>query len=309
MDRRRLATFAAPLAVLLVLLALGACGGDETDKVSTDKTADSDRSDAEEGDADGDDTAGSNGADAGDGGGQGSGNASGGATTTTGANVSGGGSGPAPPAPTAGGAAQPAADGTYTYDTDGETTQSGPLGGTEELPKVTTLKVDPADGGRQRSVRDTRDENGEGGLTTTVLLFGDDGVYLESLKTETRVSGINITYEFAPAQPQLLAPTGAGVGYHTEFELTSTDGDHHTATTIDVLSAETLTIGGESVRTFKVRTHTVVSGDVNGEITSNDNVDPERYLIVREDSVSDLSTALGNFHTEQVSLLRSVTPS
>lgn len=215
---------------------------------------------------------------------------------------------PPPPAPTAPDAARPMKPGTYEYDTVGQVTQSGPLGGTDQLPPLTTLKADPPDGGRQQSVRDMRDADGNGGFTTTILQYRDDGVYLESAKSQNRVSGVTITYEFRPDPPQLIAPTGAGVGYHTAFAITSTNGGIRTDTTLDVLAEETLTVGGTSLRTFKVRTHTVLSGDAEGDVTSNDNVDPEHYLVVREDSVSDVKSAFGDFHTEQVSTLRSLDP-
>lgn len=214
----------------------------------------------------------------------------------------------APPAPKAAGAARPAAPGTYEYDTDGRTTRTGAVGGTEELPSRTTLKVDPADGGRQRSARDMRDAEGNGNVTTTVLQYRDDGVFLESLTTQTTVSGATFTYDFRPDPAPLVAPTGVGVGYHTEFTVTSTNGGLQATVAIDVLDEETVTIGGTAVETVKARLHTEFEGDAEGESTSDVNVDAARYLVVREHAVSDLRSALGNFHTEQTSVLRSLDP-
>lgn len=286
---------AAGAAATLALAACGGGGNDQGSQEGTSTTAQASTTTTADGQGDGD------GASAGPGA---STTAASGTPTTAPGGASGGSSAP----PSAPGAAQPTKAGTYTYDTDGETTQTGGLGGTEQLPERTTLKVDPPQGNRQTSVRDMRDEDGEGGTTTTVLQYRDDGVYLESLKTRNRVSGITVTYEFRPDPPQLLAPTGAGVGHHTEFSMTSTNGGLTAHVTIDVLAQETLTIGGAATETFKVRTHTVLEGDVEGEIRSHDNIDATRYLTVREDSVSDVETAFGNFHTEQISVLRSLNP-
>lgn len=291
--------------VLLLGAALAACGGGGGNRVATEGA---DTSTTTTAGAPGDDGAGSgsgvaagedSGTPGGAGGGQDGGTGTGGAEPQS----------PPPPAPQASGAAQPMAPGTYTYDTDGQATTEGALGNqTEELPSETTLVVEAADGGRQKSVRDTRDAEGEGGTTTTILQYRDDGVYLEYVKLETRVNGVPITYEFVPSNPQLIAPTGAGVGYHTEFTMTSTNNRLTVATTIDVTGEETLTVGGKSVETLKVRTHTTFEGDARGEATFNDNVDPARYLIVREDHVLDATTAFGDTHSEQVSTLRSLDP-
>lgn len=284
-------------AVAAGALAMAACGGGE-DQVSTGATSSTTDEPTTTVAGDGGDQP----AEAG-GGGTATTTAAGTPTTTPGG-ASGGSSAP----PSAPGAAQPTKAGTYTYDTDGETTQTGGLGGTEQLPPTTTLKVDPPNGNRQTSVRDMRDEDGEGGTTTTVLQYRDDGVYLESLKTQNKVSGITVTYEFRPDPPQPVAPTGVGVGHHAEFSMTSTNGGLTAHVTIDVLAKETLTIGGTATETFKVRTRTVLEGDAEGEIISSNNVDATRYLTVREDSVSDLETAFGTFHTEQISVLRSLNP-
>lgn len=293
--------FAVVLAVV-TLLGVGACGGKAgDDKVSTqgatstttsvsgggDGTVEAGQSDSGPGRAGGGGSAGA----------QSGGSQSGGTSEAT----------PAPP-PTASGAAQPARAGTYTYDVEGTVTQTGPLGRTGPLATPQTLTVDAADGGRQRSVLDARDPDGEGTITTTVLLYRDDGVYLESLKTENMVSGVTITYEFIPDSPQLIAPTGVDVGFHTEFSITSTNGGIRTTTTIDALSRETVTVDGAEVDTMKVRTHTVLEGDADGEATSTMNVDPLTSLSLVDHTVADVDTAFGGFKTNGTSTLRSLTP-
>ena len=296
-----------PLAAVLAvvtLLGVGACGGSGgDDKVST-KGATSTTTSESGGAADGEVDAGGSGSGQGGAGGSGSAGAQGGGS---GAGGSGEGT-PAPPPPTASGAAQPARAGTYTYDVEGTVTQTGPLGRTGPLPTPQTLTVEAADGGRQRSVLDARDPDGEGTITTTVLVYRDDGVYLESLKTQNRVSGVTITYEFIPDSPQLIAPTGADVGFHTEFSITSTNGGIRTTTTIDALSRETITVGGTEVDTVKVRMHTVLEGDANGETTSTINVDPRTTLSLVDHTVADVDTAFGGFKTNGTSTIRSLTP-
>ena len=288
----RIALIGASLA-----LVLAACGGSaDPDRVSSEGTTSSSTTTTVA-------TATEGGTEGGSGGASGSAGAGASPTTVAASNQGGG------TAPSAAGAAQPSRAGTYTYDTDGESTTTGGLGGTETLPTRTTLKVDPASGNRQTSVRDMRAADGDGSVATSTLQYRDDGVYLEHLKIQARTSGVTITYEFRPSPAQLLTPTGAGVGYHTEFTLTSTNGGLTTTTTVDVLKEETLNIGGVSVRTFLVKTATEVSGDASGTTVSNDNISPERSLTVREDSVSDLQTPFGKTHTEQVSVLRSLDPS
>lgn len=292
------------LAIVLCLaLGAGACGNDS--RVST-RDDDATSTTAAGGDAGGD----ADSVDAGDdpASGDGTSDAADGAGADT-AGDDGGSLGDPPPAPTAPAAAQPTRPGTYRYDVQGTVTQSGPLGGTDPLPSPAVLTVDPPDGGRQRTVLDARDDDGEGSVTTTVLQYRDDGVYLESLKLQTRVSGVTITYEFRPEPPPLVAPTGAGVGFHTQFTLTSTNGGLRTTTTLDVVDREMVTIGGASIDTFKVRTHTVVEGDADGESTSTTNFDRGNYLSVRDHTVSDLDTQFGRFQSEATSTLRSADPS
>ena len=291
-----------PLAALAALALLaGGCGGKGDEKVGTGASSSSSSTSSTVAPA-ADESGG--GATAGPVGAGGTGSATGQTDditpTTQGAAGDGGGGAASP--------AQPSAAGTYEYATEGTVTSSGAMGGTRAFPTTTKLTVEPPQDVRQRTVRDMRDSSGDGEITTTILQYRADGVYLESLKLQTRVGGITVTYEFRPDPAQLLAPTGTAVGYHTEFAMTSTDGGLKTTTTVDALGEETVTIGGTAVPTYKVRIHTAVEGDADGETTSDANIDPQRYLIVREHTVGDIKSAFGTSHSDQTSTLKSLDP-
>lgn len=309
-----------PILVALTLVAAACGSGADSEQVSTQRASDSpgdanDAPDADASEADAPDDGGEAGGDGGevgvDAGSSGTTrDAPGrGAESSSGANGDGTGAAtPAPAPPTSSDAFQPAAPGLYAYDTDGTSETSGPLGGTSDLPEETTLTVEAPDGGRQRAVRDLRDAAGEGTVTTTDVLYQDDGVYLEYLKIAGTNSGITVTFEFVFDPPQIIIPTGAEVGYHNQFSTTSVNGGITADVEVDITGEETLTIGGVAVDTFVLVTHTTFDGDIEGEATLTDNVDPERSLRVREDLVSDTRLGGTETHTESVSTLRSLEP-
>lgn len=216
-----------------------------------------------------------------------------------------GGGGDAPEPPSDPSAPQPLTAGVYEYDTDGET--KGPSG-TEPMPEVTTLEAKSPDGARQRTVRDLRDEEGEGSVTTVDLLYRDTGVHIEHLKIVSSSSFGTFTFEFEFDPPELVLPTDPDVGFHTQFSVKSSDGSIEADVTIDITGRETLTIGGTSVETLKTKTVVVFSGTFDGKSTWNDNVDPERYLVVREDRVSDTEVGVSEFHNEYVATLQKLQP-
>jgi len=316
------------VAASVLALGLAACGGSAdpdpetvagvgdatttTGGDASDGSGGSGRSDGGGSGSGGDASDGSTGAQAGgDGvvattapsGGAGSGSGAGGSggakTTTTVRRSGGGGSSSADPA-------QPTAAGTYRYDNEGEATTFGSTG---PVPEVTTLVVDPPDGTRQRSVSETRDEDGNGSRTTTVADYRGDGVYLVSLKTENKIGAISSTYEFRPSSPQLVAPTGAEVGDRLSFRLRSTDGGLTADVTITWVKEEQVSAAGTTVETVLVRTHTEISGDYDGELTTDANVSPRHGISVRNHSTSDIRTAFGRFTSDSVGTLRSLQPS
>lgn len=203
----------------------------------------------------------------------------------------------------------PAAPGRYRYDTDGETRISGGVESTRPLPAVTTLDISPPDGTSQRSVRDLRGAGGEGQTTETVLRHETAGVRLAFLEVTGRFSGISTTLTFRPSDPPLTYATGAEPGARYAFTLTGSDGRTTAEVTIDILRREPVAVHGSTVDTLRVRMHTVLTGDVEGETTSENNVDPNRSLTVREDVTSDVRVGLGRSRSTYVATLQTLQPS
>ena len=79
--------------------------------------------------------------------------------------------------------------------------------------------------------------------------------------------------------------------------------------TIDVLREEKLTIGGKTVDTFLVRTHSKFSGDLQGESTADTWFTPDHLLPVKEHVVTDARTNAGSFHSEYRAELKQLSPS
>ena len=194
--------------------------------------------------------------------------------------------------------------GTYHYDTSGQTTYGG--GFSQQPPSDTTLTVDPPNGAVQRSVRDMRDSQGNGSVTETWLEFRSDGVYLDRVKTTTQFGPYSNVLDLAPKQPVLVAKPGAGPGAHTEFAMTGSNTTVHV--TIDVIRKDRLTIGGQAVDTYLVRTHSTFSGDVQGESTADTWFTPDRLLPVKEHVVTDAKTSAGSSHSEYRAELKQLSP-
>ncbi len=240
--------------------------------------------------------------DTGDPGDTGSAGGSGGSGGSDGTNGSGGSGGSA-----SADAPAPPEAGTYEYDTDGF--REGGLG-REDYPEVTTLEVDPPEGDTQRSVRDLRDEDGDGTVTETVLRLGDQGVFLEYLEIVNRQSGLTTTYEFRPDPARQVAHAQPAVGDHFEFTLESTDGGITVDVEVDVTGEERAsTAEGTQVDTFVLRTHSEFSGDVEGESTSVNNVAKDSGLAIHEDVTTDVRFGTNEFHSEHTAVLRSLDPS
>lgn len=285
------------LLAAVALLAAACGGGGSEDQVSSEGTS-STSSSTTTTTAAPDDT----GTTAPAGGAGGSGGSSSGGSGGSGGSAGGG---DAEPPPSDSGAPQPIAAGVYEYDTDGES--QGPSG-TEPMPEVTTLEAESPDGARQRTIRDLRDDSGEGSVNTVDVLYRDDGVYFEYLEIVTSSGFGTFTFEFEFDPPELVFPADGAVGFHTEFSARSNDGSIEADITIDITGEETITIGGASVDTVTTHTEVVFSGSFEGESTWNDNVDPERFLIVREDRVSDAEFGVSRFHNEYVATLQSLSP-
>jgi hypothetical protein len=207
-----------------------------------------------------------------------------------------------------------AAPGVYAYETDGYTQIGGreiggAAGSRRSLPEVTTLEVKPAEGDQQRSIRDMRDENGDGVVTTTGLLNRDTGIFLEQLEIVARDRGTAFTFRFDLTPPALVLPTPPHVGFHIEFSARSSSGDVTAHIKIEITGRELLVIDDTKVDTFVIRSYVVFEGDIDGEMISSENFSPEHSLRVREEVVRDITLfGLVTDQTEYTATLRSLRP-
>lgn len=203
-------------------------------------------------------------------------------------------------------AAAPVDPGTYTYDTRGERKISG--GTRQKFPPATTLEVRAPQGETQYSRRDLRDEDGNGTVTETDLVYTAQGVRLARLKiTSNFGSGLTDVREFRPEPPVMLAPTGAGPGDVVRFTL---QGSGTTVrVTVRIRKPQTLTIGGRSVETQLVTIDAVFSGALEGKQHTLAWIDPENLLTVKEHVTTDVRNGPVEVHSEYEATLRSLDPS
>ena len=187
-------------------------------------------------------------------------------------------------------ALRPVAPGTYRYDTSGRSTFAG---STTAFPDVTTLRVDPPSGTRQRQVRNLRDAAGNGIASEFTFDYRPEGLFLVSLRLSVVFSGITEGRELRPAAPVLILPTGARPGAHTEADLGGVTAGR---LVVDVIGEERVTVAGRPVDTLAVRTtFTLAPGDVTGRQELTLNVDRGTRLWVKEHAVTDASAAGGLF--------------
>jgi hypothetical protein len=235
------------------------------------------------------------------------------ATTRAGAAL-----GPTTPAPPASSKLKPPASGSYIYANQGKST----IGGQEQaIPDSSTLKVEPPQGGRQRSVRETKDDQGFGTTVTTILDYRDDGVYLVYLNSENKSQAGTFKQEFQPATPVLFAPFPAVQGRAWAFDLKSTDGCSNVHTDAKWAAVgENVTIGGKALLTDKVAATiriTPVPGsscDPSFDLTQNDTqwIGRESRLTVKEEEHTTGTATLGGvpvpITSDRVSTIKSTTP-
>lgn len=211
-----------------------------------------------------------------------------------------------PPTPSEPGAIVPVPAGTYHYDTTGSTRLGD--GDPSPMPPQTTLSASPAaEDGTQVHVRDLRDEDGFGQVTTSTYRYADGGVLLERIAISTRVDvfgGITDEREFVASPPAAIAAVGDTPGRTRSFTM---DGDGTTlAVTLRVVRTETLVIDGVSVDTVVVEQVVDLSGDVTGRSTSTTWVRTSDLLPVREETESDVTSSGLRVRSEQQSQLGSL---
>jgi hypothetical protein len=223
--------------------------------------------------------------------------------TTAGARVNGQPAGNYQP-PAGSKAATPATPGTYRYDTSG----SSKFGAqTSSPPPVTTLTVDPPQGTRQHSTRDTRTPDGNGSVTETTLDFLPQGVYLVELKITSKATIATDVTDLVANPPALVGPTGAKPGTGSvEFDLSGSGTNVHVK--IDFLRNERLTIGGQGVDTLLSHQVATLSGKLSGTQASDTWVSQQYNLTVKDHTVADVTAYGAQLHSDITSTLQKVTP-
>jgi hypothetical protein len=197
--------------------------------------------------------------------------------------------------------------GTYTFATSGQTQISGAIKRTYQLPPTTSLSVGAPADGVQRSVRDMRDSQGNGGVTEMRVRTAPDGLHLVYLKNTSTFAGVTDVREFTPNPAPLILRTGAPAGDRLTFTLEGSD--VRVSTTVDVLRRESVTISGKSVQTVVIRIVSSFSGDVNGTSTAINWLRPSDGLLLQEDSRSDIQAGFTRVRTNYTAKLEKLAPS
>lgn len=187
-----------------------------------------------------------------------------------------------------GGGAKPAAPiprGTHSYDTEGHTTVSG---NRRDMPEKTTLTAQAPRGQQQTQIRDLRDEDGNGTVVETWLVYRDEGVYITYVKiTATFPGGLTDVRELRPRKPELIAPTGVGPDSSASFVMEGSG--TRAEVTIKAQRFDKLTIGGTSVNALIVDTRIVFSGALKGEQNSTSWFWNKHILAVKEHVSTDVT--------------------
>lgn len=203
-------------------------------------------------------------------------------------------------------ASSPAEPGTYTYATDGSMTMTG--GTPHPLPDTTSLDAEAPSDGRQRTVRDLRDEDGRGQVTETTLIYDHAGVFVSRVKvTSDMGGGLRNVREWQVEPPGLLAPAGAEPGDHSQFTMRSTDTTARVS--VEFVRREILEVAGVSVETIVTSIDIVVSGAIQGKQTTTAWVRPSDFLTVKEQVQSDFSSGALRVRTSYQAELDRLTPS
>ncbi len=210
----------------------------------------------------------------------------------------------AAPRPTA---LTPAAPGTYRYRTAGAITYTG---GMATFPGVTTNRVDPPAGTRQRSSRELKDVNGNGTVVEYSFDYRPDGMYLVSLRLTGSFGGFTDSRDLTPPMPLLFLATGAGPGASRTLDVpVGTAGSARVV--VDVLAPERVTVAGQAIDTVVVRSvATFPPGDITGTQSLTVNLDLGSRLWVKERGTTDASAGGGLFvvKSQYEATIESLTP-
>lgn len=203
------------------------------------------------------------------------------------------------------GAAVFAKAGTYRYATEG-TTKIGELP-PRDLPEETTLVAKSPSGDTQTFIRDLRDDEGNGTLTETDLVYRGSGVYLSRIKATSNFQGGGADVrELEPSKPELVLPAKDPVGFTTSFKVT---GDGVTAdVTLKILRTENVGIGGQSVEAIVTELKVIFSGEVTGTQRSTSWFSLKNSLLLKEDVSGDVQNGVIRVQTDYKATLKSLTP-
>jgi len=205
---------------------------------------------------------------------------------------------------------KPPAAGGYTFDNTG----SSSIG---SVPPTSKYTVSPPQGARQQSVRDDRDSQGSGTVTTQVLEYRSDGIFLVSLKIDNSQGP---SFNFVPPAPVLFAPLPATQGRTWTVDLTTSDGCYRAHVDAGYTAiGVTVTAGGGQQVTDQVDTTQHITTLKNScgtqlDLTAKQTLwYSEKYrLPMKEHTVTDGTANVGfpvKIHSDVTSTLRSTTPS
>ena len=236
--------------------------------------------------------------------------------TAKGAQPKGGAPAPAPGGALPAGAIQPTAPGSYSFNEAGQATLNCGTPQTQQAPSPTSLKVEGANGNRQRSVRDRRGSNGQGLVITQDYEFRTDGIYLAFLHQQQSTPIGQDSSEFEPNPPVLVLPKSPQAGQTWGFSLTSKDGRIKVDVSNTIESPEeTVTVGnGKTSPAVRVRSMRHATGQSNlGQIDITETAtlwaSLRDRLVVKQ--ISDTKGTVGvcttTSHIEE--LINSTTPS
>ncbi|MGH9196155.1 MAG: hypothetical protein ACRD1T_10495 [Acidimicrobiia bacterium] len=225
---------------------------------------------------------------------------------------------PAPPkqqaSPLAAAALKPIAPGNYVYDETGNRKLGG-CGTDGPPPTPTSLKVEPANGSVQRTIREQTSSQG-GDVTTTDFEFRTDGIYLIYFHQEMRSPLGSRTNEFKPDPPALVFPTKPTVGKSWDYNFSSSDGNakFDIKITIEALDQPVKIGDGREVKAVKMlrETHATGSSPQFGNFDFTDKtqsfLNTDTRLIVKE--ISDAAGTAGTckIETHREAVIRSTNP-
>jgi hypothetical protein len=222
----------------------------------------------------------------------------------------------APGAPLQSGSLQPTAPGNYSFNESGEATINCGTPQTQPAPSPTSLKVDAANGNRQRSTRDRRRSNGQGIVIIQDFEFRPDGFYLAYMHQQQSTPIGNDTSEFEPNPPVLAMPRSPKGGQSWQFSLSSKDGriKVDVSNTVEAVEEPVTLANGSTAPASRVKSTRHATGQSNlGAIDITENttlwVSLRDRLIVKQ--ISDTNGTVGvcttNSHIEE--LISSTTPS